>query len=130
MLAEPFALPRADQRYVEDHGISIEPVTDGSQSGVILRSFVLPKDRYQVNAADILILLPPAYPDVPPDMFYADPWLRLKSTGGFAKAADQPHIFVGRKWQRWSRHSNHWRSGLDGLRTFICRITTALEASS
>lgn len=120
-------LPQADQRYLSDNSILNECVTDGSQKGVILKSFQLPENHFQVSAADILVILPNGYPDLPPDMFYIDPWLTLGDTGQCAKATDQPLQFGGRRWQRWSRHNNQWRPGVDFLRTHIRRITKALE---
>jgi hypothetical protein len=33
---------------------------------------------------------------------------------------------MGHNWQRWSRHNNSWRPGVDGLHTMIKRIEHAL----
>ena len=70
-------LPRQDRRYLEGRGIPAREVTEGGKKGVILTGITLPEGKYQVAQADILILLPPAYPDVAPDMFYAVPHLTL-----------------------------------------------------
>ena len=128
MLAETECfLPKSDQRYLAEHGINAHFVTDNNQLGMIIRDFKLPAGVFQVDAADILVIVPTGYPDVPPDMFYADPWLSLKGTGRYPECADQPLDFSGRRWQRWSRHNNDWRPGIDGIRTHLRRVIKAIE---
>ena len=122
-----FALPSNDQAYLQSHETKLELVNEGNQKAIILKDFELPENKFDSAQTDILILLPPSYPDAPPDMFYADPWLKLKSSGTWPAKADQTHKFCGRNWQRWSRHNNHWRPGIDTIRTFIQRIKTALR---
>lgn len=70
-------LPRQDRRYLDGRGITVREVIDGGKKGVILTGITLPEGKYQVAQADILILLPPSYPEVAPDMFYAVPHLKL-----------------------------------------------------
>ena len=113
-----------------DRGIAYRAVLDGSESEVILRAFVLPEGKFQVATADVLILLPSEYPDVPPDMFYFHPWLRLAPRNRYPAAADQPRQFDGGRWPRWSRHSQDWRPGIDGLRTMIKRVQAALTEAA
>jgi len=120
-------LPQADRRYLAEHAICTNFVIDSNQHGLIIRDFGLPTGAFQVDVADILIIVPNGYPDVPPDMFYVDPWLTLKTTGRYAECADQPLEFSGRRWQRWSRHNNEWRTGIDGIRTHLRRVVKALE---
>lgn len=120
-------LPQADQRYLNENGIAVDYVTDGNQKGVVLLGFHLPENHFQVSAADVLIILPNGYPELPPDMFFVDPWLTVGNTGRYAQAADQPKQFAGRRWQQWSRHNNSWRPGIDFIRTHVRRITKALE---
>jgi hypothetical protein len=71
--------------------------------------------------------LPQGYPDVPTDMFYLLPWVTLVQTGKNPTTADQPFQFEGKSWQRWSRHNNEWRIGVDGIHTSIVRMETALK---
>ena len=98
-------------------------VSDGAHTGVIFKQLPLPSGKLNHATADVLVLLPPGYPDVAPDMFYCDPWLTLQSVGRYPTCAD--HAFQGRSWQRWSRH-NTWRPGIDGLHTMLKRIEHAL----
>jgi hypothetical protein len=78
----------------------------------------------------VLVILPGGYPDAVVDMFHCDPWLRLASTGVYAKAADVSRVFAGRNWQRWSRHNNAWRPGVDGIHTVLGRIDRALREAA
>jgi len=123
-------LPMKCRRYLTERGIAFEEVADGGQKAVILRAFTLPPARFDTPTADILILLPAGYPDSPPDMFHAFPWISLISIGRYPKAADHPVLFAGQNWQRWSRHNNAWRAGVDGIWTMLKRIQTALEEAA
>jgi hypothetical protein len=121
------ALPEADQRYLDDHGLVAEVITHGPHTGVVIHGFALPPDKFNHEAADVLILLPVGYPDVPPDMFYFEPWLKMRSTGQYPSKADAAHSFDNRSWQRWSRHNPEWRPGVDGLHTMLKRVERALH---
>lgn len=124
------ALPSRCRRYLAERSIAYREVEDGAQKGVILQGVPLPAGRFDASAADILILLPAGYPDHPPDMFYADPWLKLAASNGYPKAADQAFNFGGQRWQRWSRHNNSWRPGVDGIWTMLKRVETALAGAA
>jgi hypothetical protein len=121
-------IPQADRRYVDEHELSIEEVVEGQQKGIIIKGYALPAGRFDAEAADILILLPAGYPDAVPDMFFTDPWLKLKSTGAYPNRAATAFNFNGRRWQRWSRHNSAWRAGQDGIQTMLRRIDRALRS--
>ena len=123
-------LPPEDRTYLQEQGIAFEEVSDGVSKAVVLKGWSLPAARFDVGAADILIMLPPAYPDCAPDMFYLMPWVRLAASQRYPNAADQPHAFGGKTWQRWSRHNNAWRPGIDGIWTMVRRIERALEIAA
>lgn len=120
-------IPQADRRYVDEHELSIEEVVEGQQKGIIIEGYALPAGRFDAEAADILILLPAGYPDAAPDMFFTDPWLKLKSTGAYPNQAATAFNFNGHRWQRWSRHNSAWRTGQDGIQTMLRRIDRALR---
>ena len=122
-------LPLKDQTYLQSRGLQFELVEWSGQKAVIFRGYGLPKDRFNVAIADVLVLLPPGYPDGPPDMFFTHPWIRLAGTGGWPKAADNPFQFNNINWQRWSRHNTEWRRGKDGIWTMLKRIDHALEVA-
>ncbi len=123
-------LPLKDRRYLEDHGFAFEEVVDDVQRGIVLHNFSLPSGLFDAETADILIVLPSGYPDTPPDMFFAMPWLKLKSGNRYPRAADSSFGFGGKKWQRWSRHNNDWRLGTDGIWTMLKRVEIALQKAA
>ena len=123
-------LPSGDRRYLAERGLPFREVEDRGRKAVILERFALPKGLFQVGEADILIQLPPGYPDAAPDMFWASPHLVLAASGREPRQTQVRETFDGKQWQRWSRHSQEWRQGADGLRTHIKRVERALEVAS
>ena len=127
---ETASLPRLCRRYLTGRGIAFEEIEEGGQKAAVLRNLRLPTGRFNAPTADVLVLLPAGYPDCAPDMFFTDPWLRLASSSQNPAAADVAHEFAGRTWQRWSRHSDKWRIGRDGIWTVLKRVERALEAAT
>lgn len=123
-------LPSRDQEYLESKGFVHQEIVDGSQKGIIFPAFKLPANKYNMIQADVLIVLPAGYPDAPPDMFYLRPWVKLTAQNCYPKAADQSFTFNGLSWQRWSRHNNEWRPGIDGIQTMLKRVEHALEVAT
>jgi len=122
-------LPMKDRRYLSQRGITYREI-ESPQKAVLLEGYQLPRGRFDAANANVLILLPAAYPDCAPDMFYALPWLRLVGSNSFPKAADNALEFEGKSWQRWSRHNDAWRPGIDGIWTMIKRIDVALAVAA
>ena len=79
---------------------------------------------------ELLVRLPPGFPDVGPDMFwFATPLTR--ADGGVIAATEVTEIHLGRSWQRWSRHiGNHWRPAIDDLRSYFAYIASCLRAAA
>lgn len=123
-------LPRTDVEYLAAKGYAYEERDENGQKAVILKARPLPEGRFDSAEADILILLPPGYPDCPPDMFHLLPWVKLTNGNRYPNAANQPVQFGGQSWQRWSRHNNEWRPGVDGIWTMLKRIEDALEKAA
>ena len=123
-------LPMKCRRYLAERGIGFEEHEEHGQKAVIVKEFGLPPGRFDAPAADILILLPSGYPDCPPDMFYTMPWLKLTASNRYPNRADVSFEFQGRCWQRWSRHNNEWRTGVDGIWTMLKRVETALVCAA
>ena len=113
-----------------DKSITFEEFVDSAQRGVILRQYPLPKGLFDAAKADLLILIPTGYPDVPPDMFYTLPWVKLTGKDALPRCADQPHASPADIWQRWSRHNNEWRPGIDGIWSMLKRVDHALEVAA
>ena len=123
-------LPMKCRRYLAERGIEFEEHEEVGQKAVIIRQFRLPTGHFDAPSADILILLPIGYSDYPPDMFYTIPWLKLTGSNRYPNATDSSLKFQGRVWQRWSRHNNEWRPGIDGIWTMLKRVETALECAA
>ncbi|MDP3495280.1 MAG: multiubiquitin domain-containing protein [Hyphomonadaceae bacterium] len=123
-------LPPRDVEYLAGRGIAYEDGSEAGHTGILLKALPLPAGKFTSTEVDVLVILPPGYPDCPPDMFYCLPWLKLRQTGGDPRAASTAHPFRGQTWQRWSRHNNAWRPGVDGIHTMVKRIELALAEAA
>lgn len=79
---------------------------------------------------ELLVRLPAGFPDVAPDMFwFATPVTR--TDGIQIPATELTEVYLGRNWQRWSRHiGNGWRPGIDDLRSYFAYIATCVRAAA
>jgi hypothetical protein len=123
-------LPERDRRYLDDNGYVYDVIQDNGSTGVVLRNFTLPPGKFLQAVADTLILLPLGYPDACPDMFFMFPTVTLAATGAMPRATHGTLNFAGRSWQQWSRHSGHWRPGVDGIHTMLVRALNALQEAA
>ena len=120
-------LPEIDLEHLGDTGGPYEVVSEANMTCVVLKDFPLPVG-YDHDRTDLLIRLNPGYPDVPPDMWWLAPGIRL-ADGRTVQATESIEQHLGRSWQRWSRHLNagQWRSGIDGLKNYLALIRKELE---
>jgi hypothetical protein len=97
---------------------------------VVIRKFPLPTG-YNTRASDLLLRLPPGYPDLAPDMWWFDPAIRRVDNIPIA-ATEVTEYYLQRQWQRWSRHlqSGQWKSGIDSLESYIALIKKELINSA
>ena len=122
-------LPSKDRKFLESKGFSFREISDGAQKGLVIDSFLIkPDGKFSVSSSSLLVILPTGYPDVPPDMFYFQPELRLSLTNAYPAQADLLEGHFGQVWQRWSRHApaSEWRVGVDNLQSYLQRVLTAL----
>ena len=121
------SLPQSDIAYLIERGAAHEIVVESGITCVVLRQWPLPGglDR---DASDLLIRLSPGYPDVAPDMWWFDPPVR-RGDGQELPRTSAVETYLGRRWQRWSRHFNggQWQSGVDGLESYLALIRQDLE---
>lgn len=119
-------LPVIDVSYLDERRITHTVTVDGGMTCVVLTGFPLPVG-FDRPEADLLLRLPGGYPDVQPDMWWFDPPVKLTS-GTSAPATEVTESYLGRKWQRWSRHfvPGQWRSGVDCLETFLALVRNEL----
>jgi hypothetical protein len=115
-------LPATDSAYLAEREIPHEVTTEQGMLALVLPAFDLPEglDR---TTSDLLLRLAGGYPDIGPDMWWFDPAVRLAS-GHAIPATDVIETYLGRKWQRWSRHlqPGQWQPGRDGLESYLALI--------
>lgn len=121
------SLPQSDLAYFSERGTEYSITSEANMTCVILLGYVLPTG-YSPSRSDLLLRLSPGYPDVPPDMWWFDPPVRL-ADGRTVQATDSIEHYLGRSWQRWSRHfgAGQWKSGIDCLESFLALIRKELE---
>jgi Prokaryotic E2 family E len=95
---------------------------------LIITGFDVSGGGFSPPKTDLMIRVPPQYPMTPLDMWYCDPPIRIAATGQFAQASEVMENFLGRSWQRFSRHLNGtWKPGLDSIRSFFVFIQRELQ---
>lgn len=90
---------------------------------VVIKNYSLPLG-YQIPASDLLIRLPPGFPDAAPDMWWFDPAVRIAGSGTYPPGAEYMEPLLGRTWQRFSRHLTpaQWRPGRSGIQSYLATI--------
>lgn len=123
-------LPPIDQDYLQVRVPGSIISLDGGMICVVIPSVPLPTGFTHANA-DLLLRLSPGYPDVQPDMWWFCPAVR-RADGRPITATDSQENYLGRTWQRWSRHLNpgQWRSGIDSLESYLALVRKELEAAA
>jgi hypothetical protein len=96
---------------------TVHPEAGGWQF-LVISDFKLP-EYFQPSRVDLLIKLPPGFPDAAPDMFWVFPAVRT-AAGNMPRATTNEHL-LGKSWQRFSWHlaSGAWQPGVSELRDFI-----------
>ena len=124
------ALPPSDSVFLADRGIAHSITVEGEMTCVVFPNWLVPPG-FDRDSADLLVRLPNGYPDVPPDMWWFSPGIKLVN-GRVAQATEATERHVGRDWQRWSRHfqAGQWRSGIDGLESYLALIRHELARSA
>ena len=124
------SLPQADITCLVERGIEYSVSAESNMTCIVFPGYKLPAGYDRVTS-DLLLRLQPGFPDVPPDMWWFSPAIRL-ANGGVVQATEVVERHLGKDWQRWSRHFNagQWRSGVDSLESFLALIRKELERCS
>jgi hypothetical protein len=123
------SLPATDARYLAERAINHSITPESNMTCIVLPNFPLPAG-FDHAQSDLLLRFNAGYPDVPPDMWWFDPPIR-RVDGQPIPATEVIETYLGRRWQRWSRHfaAGQWRSGIDGLESFLALIRKELGRS-
>ena len=119
-------LPSSDQEFLTNKDYEFEVLEETGKLQLVIKNFSLPK-AYQPQNVNILIEIPPGYPNAQLDMFWTYPEVKLLN-GNLPLTSQHHQTFHGNSWQRWSRHlTSAWRPGIDNLRTFLTAIRKELN---
>ncbi len=90
----------------------------GGWSFLVVSDYALPTG-YVPNRVELLVKLPPGFPDSAPDMFWVNPPVR--TTSGTLPRATSTERLLDMDWQRFSWHlaTGAWKPGVSGLRDFL-----------
>ena len=122
-------LPVLDLKYLQERDIKHSVTNEGNMTCLVLSEYCLPPGL-NVPRSDLLLRLSPGYPDVPPDMWWFSPTV-MRADGRQIEATQVMEHYLGRRWQRWSRHFNQgqWRPSIDCLESFLALIRREIERS-
>jgi hypothetical protein len=107
---------------LEEAGVALDRATLHTEAGgwvfVVISNYELPAG-FAPNRVDLLVKLPPGFPDAAPDMFWIHPEVRAPN-GAVPKATSSEHL-LGKNWQRFSWHlaPGAWKPGVSELRDFL-----------
>lgn len=119
ILRQSFELLDNDAAFLKSRALVWETIVENNAKWVLVRNFPIPQG-YNVNEAEIALMLSDSYPTTQIDMVYVDPPLCLISGAPIGALSIEMHD--GRSFQRWSRHRtgvNPWRPELDDFSTHI-----------
>nr|WP_255626688.1 E2/UBC family protein [Phyllobacterium sp. KW56] len=123
-------MPSIDQSHLDERAPGNTVTVDGGMICITIRDFCL-SSGFTQDKADLLLRLSPGYPDVPPDMWWFHP--AVMRADGQPIAATQAHeAYLGRTWQRWSRHLNpgQWRAGVDSIESYLALVRKELDLAA
>ena len=115
-----------DTQQLQTAGVDASRATIHSQGGgwsfLVISDYALPTG-FQPGAVELLIKLPPGFPDAQPDMFWVSP--SVKTANGSLPRATCIEQLLGREWQRFSCHlaAGAWQPGSSTLADFMRCIT-------
>lgn len=121
-------LPERDEEYLKSKGFKYTLTPSGNEIMLVFPDFPVSSPPHNRCNVDLLVRLPPGYPNANPDMFWVVPELRL-ANGQHPEAASTFETHLGRQWQRFSRHykGDQWRAGVDGIWTHLNFIQRELS---
>lgn len=85
---------------------------------LVISDFPLPQG-FVPERVELLVKLPPGFPDSAPDMFWVHPAVRTRA--GTVPRSTSIEQLMGKNWQRFSWHlaAGAWKPGVSDLRDFL-----------
>lgn len=111
---EPSTLAEAG---VDADRVTVHPEA-GGWSFVVISDYVLPPG-FDPDRVQLLVKLPPTFPDAAPDMFWT--WPAVKAPSGGLPRNTSIERLLGKDWQRYSWHlaPGAWKPGVSSLRDYL-----------
>lgn len=123
------ALLEDDELYLKGKGFVYETFaqTNGALF-LVIRDYIIPANLFP-NKADLLVKIPPLYPQSQMDMFWLNPDVRLVANRQYPNAANVFEKYLDENWQRFSRHysTEAWRPNVDSLANHLIYVERCLE---
>lgn len=118
-----------DQAVLDELDRPYEVGSDGAFVTIVVSAFQLPRG-IQPEQSDLLLRLPPGFPDAAPDMFWLEPAVSGPD-GVVIAGTESREVYLDRTWQRWSRHiAGQWRPGIDNLGTYLAYIRRCFDQAA
>jgi hypothetical protein len=119
-------LREQDRDFLDSAGLKHTATVDGGFANLIIEDFRTDAGL-SPERVDLLVRLPFGFPDATPDMFWLSPNVTIIG-GAQIPGTEVIENWVGRDWQRWSRHiAQQWRPGIDNLETYIAYVRRCLR---
>lgn len=124
----------SDYERLREAGISFQE--DETNRFLVFLGVPLDDPKYNVAECDVLVVIPPNYPQAGNDMFWTFPSLSLGDGRPIPQVlgpgGGDNRVCDGREFCRWSRHwqpssSGAWRPGIDDVISIHRRVTWALS---
>jgi hypothetical protein len=115
-----FKLPAHDEEFLESLGFPWETISDGN-FWLLIHGYPIPSG-YNVDKADVALMIPAQYDAAQIDMAYFLPNLNKTSGKGINRVT--PRQIDGKIFQQWSRHrkTNEWVPGVDNIATHLSLV--------
>lgn len=107
---------------LDEAGIAPDRATMHAEPGgwvfVVISNYELPPG-FAPSRVDLLVKLPPGFPDAAPDMFWVHP--EVRGPNGIVPKNTSPEFLLGKQWQRFSWHlaPGAWKPGVSELRDYM-----------